>query len=146
MQSLRTDLTAFGERIERMSEEAARVAAEAARLEQENAALRTRLTASETECGQQAHQLKLLHGQRLDELKGTGELERLSTTLTRSLQAVGAEQARRDRFCSVCYERPANACFVACGHLSTCIDCCQAGNLLRCPVCRRNSKVVRVFV
>jgi hypothetical protein len=45
--------------------------------------------------------------------------------------------------CVVCFDKPINSVFVACGHVVCCFECgttCTA-----CPICRQQSKVVKTF-
>eukprot|EP00873_Tetraselmis_striata_P026422 jgi/Tetstr1/446686/TSEL_003625.t1 len=61
--------------------------------------------------------------------------------------ADGEEAVQRDReanICVVCLERPLDAVFAKCGHMCCCIDC--ASRLNQCPVCRRHTDVIRVFL
>ncbi|GMH38368.1 hypothetical protein BSKO_06252 [Bryopsis sp. KO-2023] len=47
--------------------------------------------------------------------------------------------------CIVCWDNPANAVFIPCGHLCICLSCSAHGTLNRCPVCRKRSTVHRVY-
>eukprot|EP00210_Caulerpa_lentillifera_P004214 g4019.t1 len=52
------------------------------------------------------------------------------------------ESERRGK-CIVCWDQPANAVFIPCGHLCACLTCCE--DIKRCPVCRHPCSVYKVF-
>uniref|UniRef100_A0A061SG09 RING-type E3 ubiquitin transferase n=1 Tax=Tetraselmis sp. GSL018 TaxID=582737 RepID=A0A061SG09_9CHLO len=62
-------------------------------------------------------------------------------------RAVGDEMdenaSTQDR-CVVCMERPLDAVFSKCGHMCCCLEC--ATRLQHCPICRRSSSVIRVYL
>lgn len=45
--------------------------------------------------------------------------------------------------CIVCWDRPANAAFIPCGHNCVCRRCGM--ELTRCPICRRQCVVYRIY-
>ena len=48
-----------------------------------------------------------------------------------------------DGLCVVCFDRPPNVVFPACGHMCACAAC--GDGLARCPICRSRGRPIRVF-
>lgn len=53
------------------------------------------------------------------------------------------EEARKPSQCIVCWDRPADAAFIPCGHNCVCRRC--GLELNRCPVCRKHCSVYRIY-
>lgn len=53
------------------------------------------------------------------------------------------EEARKPSKCIVCWDRPADAAFIPCGHNCVCRRC--GLELTRCPVCRKQCSVYRIY-
>jgi hypothetical protein len=54
-----------------------------------------------------------------------------------------------DDKCSVCMENPRCMAFIGCGHRCVCSGCCSklgpVNGILKCPVCRKSSGVIKVY-
>jgi hypothetical protein len=64
----------------------------------------------------------------------------------------GAKKRKRDeteaciKTCVICLERPLSACWIPCGHATTCYRCAlEVANGL-CPICRKKGAIQRLFV
>ena len=42
----------------------------------------------------------------------------------------------KEEECVICYERPSNVLYTDCGHIPTCKECEDKGNIQKCPICR----------
>eukprot|EP00878_Enallax_costatus_P010834 GHUV01011313.1.p1 GENE.GHUV01011313.1~~GHUV01011313.1.p1 ORF type:complete len:279 (+),score=46.83 GHUV01011313.1:448-1284(+) len=75
---------------------------------------------------------------------GAAEAAGHSSTLPGDLESGGA--AGRDAgVCVVCLSAPAEMVYVRCGHLCCCQRCSQALAAKKCPVCRTEGSVIKVF-
>ena len=48
--------------------------------------------------------------------------------------------------CMICLERPLAACWIPCGHATTCYECALGVENHRCPICRKRGYIQRLFV
>ena len=48
--------------------------------------------------------------------------------------------------CMICLERPFGACWVPCGHATTCYECALGVADHRCPICRKRGLIQKLFV
>ena len=62
------------------------------------------------------------------------------------LEADGDLESDHDRganLCVVCFDAACDMVFTGCGHMCVCHGC--SGQLARCPICRSNSRIMRVY-
>eukprot|EP00210_Caulerpa_lentillifera_P000149 g144.t1 len=52
--------------------------------------------------------------------------------------------AEHHRNCIVCWDNPADAVFIPCGHICTCLTCSK--ELATCPVCRNRCSVYKIYL
>jgi hypothetical protein len=70
----------------------------------------------------------------------------------RDQDEAGAKKRKRDeseasiKTCMICLERPLSACWIPCGHATTCYDCALEVANGRCPICRKKGLIQRLFV
>jgi E3 ubiquitin-protein ligase MUL1 len=57
----------------------------------------------------------------------------------------GASSSRDAGVCLVCLSAPSEMVYVRCGHMCCCMRCSQALSAKRCPVCRAEGNVIKVF-
>ena len=48
--------------------------------------------------------------------------------------------------CIICFEQPLAACFIPCGHTTTCYACAANITDRRCPICREKGRIQKLFV
>eukprot|EP00775_Hariotina_reticulata_P001456 gene1456-1798_t len=60
-------------------------------------------------------------------------------------RAAGADAGRDAGVCVVCLSAPSEMVYVRCGHMCCCVRCSQAMSAKRCPVCRCEGQVIKVF-
>ena len=48
--------------------------------------------------------------------------------------------------CVICLEQPLGACFIPCGHTTTCYTCAVNITDRRCPICREKGRIQKLFV
>jgi hypothetical protein len=58
---------------------------------------------------------------------------------------VGSTSTRDAGVCVVCLSAPSEMVYVRCGHMCCCVRCSQALGAKRCPVCRAEGNVIKVF-
>ncbi|WIA21940.1 hypothetical protein OEZ85_004306 [Tetradesmus obliquus] len=59
--------------------------------------------------------------------------------------AAGPGNSRDAGVCVVCLSAPSEMVYVRCGHMCCCLRCSQALGAKRCPVCRAEGNVIKVF-
>lgn len=71
----------------------------------------------------------------------------------REQEEAGAKKRKREgedeatmKKCMICLERPLGACWVPCGHTTTCYECALGVAGLRCPICRKRGLIQKLFV
>ena len=71
----------------------------------------------------------------------------------REQEEAGAKRRKRDcdddasvKKCMICTERPMAACWVPCGHATTCYECALGVADHRCPICRKRGYIQKLFV
>eukprot|EP00882_Tetradesmus_deserticola_P006156 GHRQ01006481.1.p2 GENE.GHRQ01006481.1~~GHRQ01006481.1.p2 ORF type:complete len:164 (+),score=61.46 GHRQ01006481.1:864-1355(+) len=58
---------------------------------------------------------------------------------------MGGSSSRDSGMCVVCLSAPSEMVYVRCGHMCCCARCSQALGAKRCPVCRAEGNVIKVF-
>ena len=58
---------------------------------------------------------------------------------------LGEEEATIKK-CMICLERPLGACWIPCGHATTCYECVLDVADHKCPICRKRGHVQKLFV
>ena len=48
--------------------------------------------------------------------------------------------------CMICLERPLAACWIPCGHATTCYECALGVADHICPICRKRGHIQKLFV
>ena len=55
------------------------------------------------------------------------------------------ENLKKERSCSICFERQKVIMFMPCSHLATCVECSVA--LTKCPICRKKVQAtIRTYI
>jgi E3 ubiquitin-protein ligase MUL1 len=84
-----------------------------------------------------------------DSSEATGQAGSSSTAAAAGLDAAEAGSAgpgsRDAGVCVVCLSAPSEMVYVRCGHMCCCVRCSQALGAKRCPVCRAEGNVIKVF-
>jgi hypothetical protein len=58
---------------------------------------------------------------------------------------LGGSSSRDAGVCVVCLSAPSEMVYVRCGHMCCCVRCSQVLGAKRCPVCRAEGSVIKVF-
>ena len=58
----------------------------------------------------------------------------------------GGEDEGAMKKCMICLVRPLGACWIPCGHATTCYECALGVADHICPICRKRGHIQRLFV